>query len=320
MFSGIGVITNVRRNALIVTGLVLIAGLARADEDPVFRSDSRLVVLHATVLDPQGNLVTNLPRRAFQVFENGIAQQIKVFRQEDQPVSMCLVIDSSASMNNKKKRVETAALDLIQASNPEDEVSLLYFHDEPILKQTFTGDVTTLRTALADLDPHGGTAMRDAINMGLYYVNQKAKREKKVLVVITDGEDNMSQHATLGTLLADAQGSGAVIHAIGILNDENAGSAKRAQKALEAIAAATGGQAYFPADINEIDLIARQIARDVRNQYTIAYSPTNQALDGSFRQIKVTVDTPRQVVVHTRSGYFASPAKAGGAGQPSDAE
>jgi Ca-activated chloride channel homolog len=277
-----------------------------ADQPAVIRVDTRLVVLPVTVMDKSGHLVTNLPETAFQVFENGVPQHIKVFRREDVPVSMGLVIDNSGSMRDKRAKVEAAALTLVKASNPQDEVFIVNFNDEAFLDKDFTNNIKDLQEGLARIDSRGGTAMRDAIRMSIDHLKEKAKRDKKVLVVVTDGNDN-SSGISLESLVKTSQDSGVLIYTVGLLSEEERREAKRAKRALEALAEATGGEVYFPKDLSDVGRVADQVAHDIRNQYTLGYSPTDVALDGSYRQIKVTASAPNRPVVRTRSGYYATP-------------
>jgi VWFA-related protein len=280
------------------------------DTGTVFRADTRLVVLPTTVMDKNGHLVTTLPREAFTVVENGVQQEIKQFKREDVPVSMGLIIDNSGSMRDKRAKVEAAALALVKASNPDDEVFIVNFNDEAFLDnphgKDFTSDIKEMEDALTRIDSRGGTAMRDAIRMSIDHVKEKAHKDKKVLVVVTDGNDNSSV-VSLEDLVKAAQQSEVLIYAVGLLSDEERREAKRAQKALEALAEATGGETFFPRDVSEVERIATQVAHDIRNQYTIAYTPLNQAMDGSFRQIKVTVKAAGNPTVRARSGYYATP-------------
>ena len=135
-----------------------------------FRSDTRLVVLHASVTDKKGKLLTNLGQGAFKVFENGQPQQVKLFRREDVPVSLGIIIDDSGSMMTKRARVEAAALDLVRQSNPQDEVFIVNFNDEAFLDVPFTNDMKKMEQGLARIDSRGGTAMRDAVSMSLDYI------------------------------------------------------------------------------------------------------------------------------------------------------
>jgi Ca-activated chloride channel homolog len=293
----------------------------QADDDAVFRSDTRLVVLNATVVDKNGKLITNLPESAFKVYENGVEQPLKIFRREDVPVSMGIIIDNSGSMRGKRAAVGAAALALVKASNPQDEVFIVNFNDDAYLDQPFTADTKKLEEALDKIDSKGGTAMRDAISMSADYAKDKGKRDKKVLLVVTDGNDNTSNE-TLEQLVRKARQEEVLVYCIGLLNEEDPREAKKAKRALRALAEASGGMDYYPKDIAEVDKITPEVAREIRNQYILAYSPTNQALDGSFRKISVMVNGYGHPTVRTRNGYYATeaaPAKtanaSGGAGK-----
>jgi Ca-activated chloride channel family protein len=271
-----------------------------------FRSDTRLVVLHASVTDRKGKMMTNLGEQSFKVFENGTPQRVKIFRREDVPVSLCIIIDDSGSMSTKRARVEAAALELVRNSNPQDEVCIVNFNDEAYLDVPFTNDIHKLQQGLSRIDSRGGTAMRDAVNMTLDYERKDAKRDKKVLLVVTDGNDNAS-NMSLERLVGRANQQETLIYAIGLFTEEEKREASKARRALKELTGSTGGLVFYPKEVSEVQMLAVEVARDIRNQYTIAYTPTVQALDGSYRQIKVTVDAPGKPVVRTRSGYYASP-------------
>jgi VWFA-related protein len=280
---------------------------AAPDDGPAtFTADTRLVLLPISVADKNGKLITNLPREAFKVFENGAEQPIKLFKREDVPISLGIIIDNSGSMRDKRAKVETASLDLVKASNPRDEVFVVNFNDEAYLDQPFTNDIKKLEEGVARIDSRGGTAMRDAISMSIDYLKEKGKKDKKVLLVVTDGNDTASS-GTLEKLIDKARDGGVLIYAIGLLNEEERREAHKAKRALDAITKESGGLSFYPKDVTEVDRIALQVAQDIRNQYTIAYSPSIQALDGSFRQIKVTVNGPGHPTVRTRTGYYATP-------------
>jgi len=279
----------------------------KSDETAIFRTDTRLVVLPVTVVDKSGRLVTTLPESAFQVFENGVPQKVKQFKREDVPVSMGLVIDNSGSMRDKRQKVAAAAVALVKDSNKEDEAFVVNFNDDAYLDTPdFTNDIKVLDQALSRIDSRGGTAMRDAIRMSIDHIKQKAKKDKKVILVVTDGNDNAS-NVSLETLVKQAQQSEVIVYAIGLLSEEEKREAKRAKRSLDLLTEATGGQAYYPKELAEVERIAHQVAHDIRNQYTITYTPANQALDGSFRQIKVVANGPGHPVARTRTGYYATP-------------
>jgi Ca-activated chloride channel family protein len=286
------------------------------DETPVFTLDARLVPLHVSVVDKNGKLITNLPQSAFKVFENNVEQPLKIFNREDVPVSMGIIIDNSGSMREKRPKVAAAALELIKESNPQDEVFIVDFNDVAYLDAPFTNNIKKLEQVLDKIDTRGGTAMRDAISMSIDYAKTEGKKSKKVLLVITDGNDNTSNE-TLEQLVRKARQSEVLIYCIGLLNDEEPREARAAKRALNELAAASGGLAYYPKSLSEVESITPQIAHEIRNQYILAYTPLNAALDGSFRAIKVTVKAPGNPTVRTRNGYFANPAPPAKPAKPS---
>jgi VWFA-related protein len=288
-------------------GLVITAtALASAQEDTglTFRSDTREVLLHATVVDRKGTFVTDLTRDAFKVFEDGVEQKLKVFRREDVPVSMGLIVDNSGSMRRKRKKVEDSAMALVKASNRQDEIFIVNFNDVAYRDADLTSDIKKLEEGLSRIDSKGGTAMRDALTLSMDYIKEKGKKAKKVLLIVTDGDDTASSDSnTLEKLLSKAQRSEVLIFAIGILNEEDRRLAKRAQRALELLTKQSGGIAHFPKDVESVEDVALQIAKEIRSQYIIAYAPTKPD-DGGYRQIKVTVKGAG-LNVRTRTGYYA---------------
>ncbi|MCU1339535.1 MAG: von Willebrand factor, type [Bryobacterales bacterium] len=291
---------------------LLIAGVAavtvRAQEEPpTFRTEIKEVTLHVSVTDKSGKLVTNIPRSAFKVYEDNVEQPIKLFRREDVPVSMGILVDNSGSMNDKRARVAAAALALVKASNPDDEVFIVNFNDDPYLDQSFTHDTKKMEEALSRIDARGGTAMRNAISGAIDYMKTDAKLDKKVLVVVTDGNDNASTETTLEQLLRKVRDSGVLVYSIGLLNEEEAREARAAKRALNSLAETSAGASYYPKDLAEVEKLTPEIAHEIRNQYTIAYSPLNDNLDGSFRKIKVELAGQyRGATVRAKNGYYAT--------------
>jgi Ca-activated chloride channel homolog len=276
------------------------------------RSEVDLVVLRATVVGKDGNFVPGLNRDNFRVFEDKVEQRLTVFHQEDTPVTVGLVIDNSGSMREKRAQVNAAALRLVESSNPQDEVFVVNFNDDFYLDldKDFTSDPKELKQALERIDSRGGTAFYDALVGSLDHL-RKGHKDKKVLLVITDGEDQDSTK-TFEYALHAAQQSSAVIYAIGVYGEEDRKNdrvrMKAAKRNLKTLADATGGAAYFPNSLTDLAEICSEIARDIRNQYTLGYNPTNVAQDGSFRSVQVQVVPPRnsgKLTVRTRSGYYA---------------
>jgi Ca-activated chloride channel family protein len=304
-----------------LSGILLVSWLASAQpgkppgnpstsDDITFRADTRLVVLPISVADKNGKLVSDLKQNEFKVYENGIEQPIKIFKREDVPVSLGIVIDNSGSMKEKRQKVEVASLDMVKASNPQDEVFIVNFNDEAWLDVPMTSDIKAMQEGVARIDSRGGTAMRDAINGGIDYLKKEGKRQKKVLLVITDGNDNAST-MNLEKLVSRAQQNEVLIFAIGLLNEEERHEGKIAKRALDTLARESGGLSFYPKGVADVDQIALQVAHEIRNQYTLAYSPTAPQMDGSFRQIKVTVNGPGHPTVRTRTGYYATPDDSG---------
>jgi len=217
---------------------------------------------------------------------------------------MGIILDNSGSMKDKRSKVNAAALALVKASNPDDEVFIVDFNDEPYLDQSFTNDIKKMEAALERLDSRGGTAMRNAVSGALDYMKTDAKRDKKVLVVISDGNDNSSPETSLEQLVRRIQSTdGILIYCIGLLNEEEPSEARKAKHDLKTLADTSGGYAYYPKDLAEVEAITPQIAKEIRNQYTLAYSPTNLTLDGKFRAIRVEVKGYGKA--RAKNGYYA---------------
>jgi VWFA-related protein len=282
-----------------------------SQEDPIFTTETRLVQLYATVVNSKGELVTTLPQSAFKVFENNVEQPIRLFKREDFPVSLGLIVDNSGSMRDRRQKVETAALQMVKASNPLDQVFIVNFNDESYLDCDFTSNIKTMQeSGLSRIDARGGTAFYDALSMSVDHV-KRGKRDKRVLMLITDGADNASS-TTLEKLLSKLHASeGIVVHAIGLLATETPRDAKKAKRAIQEITKATGGLCFFPEDAAQVEKLAVQVAHDIRNQYTIGYSPTNTALDGTFRSVRVVATGANKPMVRTRAGYYARSAETG---------
>ena len=275
--------------------------------------DVNLVVLHTTVSDDRGKFVEGLTQDNFRVYEDKTEQKLSVFKREDIPVSMGLVIDNSGSMRDKRPRVNEAAITLVQNSNPQDEAFVVNFNDDFYLDldKDFSSSIPELKEALERIDARGSTALYDAIIGSLDHL-KKGHKEKKVLLVVTDGEDNTSR-SSLEKTIREIQKTDTVIYTIGVLGQDAKGREKKnAKKALTEIASASGGIAYFPENVADVHSICEQVAHDIRHQYTLGYYPSNSARDGSFRTVRVDVIPPRgkgKLVARTRNGYYAPTAK-----------
>jgi VWFA-related protein len=282
--------------------------LRKEGEGYVLHTDVEEVSLNCTVLD--GNrLVPDLKKENFQVFEDGVKQKLIGFQHSDLPVSIALVVDNSGSMGSKRPSVNKSALDLIHASNPQDEAFVVNFSDEAIIDQEFTSDVNMLREGLSHIEAKGGTALYDAVAASADKLARDAKRPKQVIILITDGDDNASSLNQDQTIRRVQQLSGPVIYTIGLLfgdEDMSRSQVKHARQALEMLSTETGGIAFFPKNIEQIDQIAAEVARDIRNQYTLGYHSTKPTTDPSFRRVEVRAEGKGEgkLIVRTRTGYF----------------
>ena len=285
---------------------------SNTDEAFKIKSQVNLVVLHVSVLNDRSVFVPGLMEDNFRVLEDKVEQKLSVFKQEDVPVSFGLVVDNSGSMKTKRPQVNAAAITFVKTSNAQDEGFVVNFNDDYYLdtEHDFTSDLGEMRAALERIDARGSTALYDAVIGSLDHL-KKGSRDKKVLLVVTDGEDNASRHS-LENVIEQAQRADAVIYAVGVFSDDDIKhdhrAMKKARTALSELANATGGLAFFPETADDTETICTQVAHDIRNQYTLAYYPTNAARDGTFRAVSVQVAPPRgagKLSVRTRTGYYA---------------
>jgi Ca-activated chloride channel family protein len=278
-------------------------------EQPTFvlHENVQEVLLYCTVLDRKGHLVTDLDRAAFKVRENKSPVVITNFNHRDVPVSLALVLDDSGSMAVKRAATQAAALDLIKASNPEDETSVTNFAETAYLDQDFTKDLAQLQTALGQsMTVSGGTALFDTLIGAANHLAEASHHSKQVIVVVTDGRDNASASDLITAIRRVQTANGPVIYTIGLLYDVPGPDARRARHDLQALSDETGGIAFFPASVDDVDLIAAEVAKDIRNQYTIAYRPPGSPTNEEYRTIAVEASSAGHghLQVRTRKGYL----------------
>jgi Ca-activated chloride channel homolog len=270
------------------------------------RVDAEEVVLNCTVLGNTGELVNDLNKNNFKVFEDKTLQTVISVQHQDTPVSIGLLVDNSGSMNTKRAAVASAALDLVKASNPQDETFVINFSDQAYLDQDFTSDLDKLQNGLSHLSVSGGTALYDTVVTAADKMERSATRPRKVLIVITDGDDNASK-LTLGDAIHRVQDmQGPIIYSIGLTF--GGGESRHAKHDLRLLSSETGGIAFFPGSLKDIDSVSAEVARDIRNQYAIAYhSP--QASVGGYHTVKVEAHAQGhgKLTVYTRSGYLSKP-------------
>jgi Ca-activated chloride channel homolog len=285
---------------------LLLVGAARGQDIPTVATlnvDVDLVELHVTVTDRQGHLIGGLTQGNFKVTENQVEQPIAVFKHEDIPVSLGLIVDNSRSIEPRKTRLDTAALSFVNKSNPDDEVFIVHFDFDARLTQDFTADHKKLEQTLAAAKPYGQTALYDSVLLGLDTM-QKAQHQKKAMLLITDGIDNASK-SKLDQVIDRLKREKVVVYVVGLLS-QSGGVAS--EESLIRIGEASGGRAYFPQTPEQARIMMDLIARDLREQYTIAYRPTNPARDGSWRSVRVDITPPKGYPLldaNYRRGYYA---------------
>ncbi|MES2220899.1 MAG: VWA domain-containing protein [Acidobacteriota bacterium] len=270
------------------------------------REDVNEVVLNCTVVNEQGKLVKDLTSADFQVWEDGVPQKIDSFQFQDLPVSMGILVDSSGSMRDKRAAVDAAALELVKASNPDDEAFVVNFSNRAYLDQDFTSNISMLQQGLQHFDPENMTAMYDAVVASADELSKDARHPKEVLIIITDGADNASRLTLERAIHRVQYMGGPVVYSVGLLFGDDKDEAARATADLEALSADTGGIAYFPQSLQDVDEIAAEIARDIRHQYTIGYHPTKAVTLGGFRVVRVEAEAPGRgkLIVRTSKGYY----------------
>lgn len=267
------------------------------------------VLLNCAVVDEKGHPVENLSPGDFRIWEDGVPQNITSFLHQDLPVSMGILVDNSGSMRDKREAVNAAAMKLLQESNGKDTAFVVNFNDHAYLDQGFTSDLVALKRGLSHFDSKGATALYDAVAASADELAKHAKQPKQVLLIVTDGSDNASR-LDLQQAIRRVQGlGGPVVYAIGLLYDAESQEARRARQDLETLSAETGGIAYFPRSLQDVDDIAAQVAHDIRNQYTIGYHSTRAASLGGYRAVHVEAGPAKhsKLIVGTRRGYYAKP-------------
>jgi Ca-activated chloride channel family protein len=265
------------------------------------------VLLQCAVVDDKGRLVTDLTRGNFHVWEDGVPQATTSFLHQDQPVSLGILVDSSGSMLDKRAVVNEAALNLLRASNPRDSTFIVNFSDHAFLDQGFTSSIDALYRGLSRSDPKGTTALYDAVAASADELSNHGKLPKQVLLVITDGADNASRLDLMAAIRRVQNLGGPVVYTIGLLFDADKKEADRARADLERLSAETGGIAYFPHSLSDVNGIAAEVARDIRDQYTVGYHPSRPGSLGGYRVVRVEASAPGhgKLIVRTKKGYYA---------------
>lgn len=269
-----------------------------------FRSEIGVVYLHATVRDDRGTLVTGLERGAFRIYENGAAQELSVFRRDEVPISLGILLDDSGSMRASRAAVEAAGLAALRASKAQDETFVMNFADKARVDAPLTHDARALEAAVPRLDAVGGTALFDAVAAALDYLAIHASRQRKALLVITDGNDNASETPFERVKKLADQGDVAV-YAVGLLDPGSPAKQGHGRDVLSDLTEGTGGSVAYPPGPDRVEATAATVAAEIRRVYSLGYSPAVQDLDGTFRKLRVVARGRERLHVRARTGYWA---------------
>lgn len=285
---------------------------SQTKNSPALSVDVDLVLLNATVTDSRNRHVTGLTKESFQVWEDKIEQEIQYFSSENVPLSVGIIFDTSGSMQNKLTDARTAANTFLRIGEKEDEYFLVEFSDSPHLVADLTTDITKLQNRLLLTRAKGMTSLYDAMYLGLERVGH-GSNARKALLLITDGEDNHS-HYSFSDVKEFAKEHDVQIYAIGIVDDESIQGTRYTGRALlQDLANLTGGRAFFPSSIQELEGICAAIGVDLKNQYVLGYRSSNRLADGKWRKIKVKINRTKRgpsLSVRAKTGYYASTARA----------
>jgi Ca-activated chloride channel family protein len=283
--------------------IILTAQIKKQPSPPIFKVDVETVFVKVSVTDPLNRYVTGLEKEHFKVYEDNVEQTITHFSQQSAPISAGIIFDVSASMkdNNNIRKAKNAISRFLESGNPEDENFLITFNNKTNLAQDFTDQNTSLQNEAAFQKPGGTTALYDAVYMGLDKIKE-GKREKKALIIITDGEDNSSRYSA-GEIREFAKELDVQVYAIG-----EEGTLGSGRFEIQNIVNLTGGRAFFPTNFSELDYYIDLIHAELRSQYVLGYNPTNKSHDGKWRRIKVKLDAPQglpKLIVKAKEGYNA---------------
>ncbi len=285
---------------------------------PTLKVDVDLVLVNATVTDQLNRYVSGLEQDHFQVWEDRVEQKIDYFSAEDVPISIGIIFDVSGSMKDKITTAHNAATTFLKTGNPEDEYFLIEFASSPKVASDFTTDVTKLQNKLLFTPAKGMTALYDSVYLGLEKLKE-GTNPKKAILLITDGEDNHSRY-TFSQVKEFVKEQDVQIYGIGIVDDWNSqlGAGRTGRALIEELTELTGGRAFFPDSVYELEDICTKIAVELKNQYVIGYRSTNGAKDGKWRKLRVKVNPPKGIQrlgVRFKQGYYAPEAEAPATGK-----
>jgi Ca-activated chloride channel homolog len=291
--------------SLMLISLLLVSTLWAQEQSFKLNVNVDLTEVHVNVTDEKDRPIGNLKKDNFRLLEDRVDQKISVFKHEDAPLSLGLIIDNSRSMEPRKQRMDEATLSFVRKGNPDDETFVIHFDDAARLDRDFTDSIPLLEQSLAGVKPFGQTAIYDALMLGLQHMEQ-GKHMKRAILLFTDGVDNASQHS-LSEAIEATKHEHIAVYPVGLLS---AFGGQKAEDALVKIAEASGGRAYFPLTVEEARADMERIARDLREQYTLGYFPSSPSRNGAWRSIRIEVVPPPGLPAATklnpnyRHGYY----------------
>jgi Ca-activated chloride channel family protein len=311
---------SIRFAAVVALGAVL-APLPAAPQaprqtprPPVFEAGIEVINLNVSITDARGQYVTDLKREDFAVFEDGVKQEISIFAHENLPISMVLMVDTSASMDDKLPAARTAGKRFVRTLRPQDMAQVMQFNDRATVLQDFTPDHIALEQAFDHTDASGPTALHNALYVALKdLAKQKSARElrRRALVLLSDGEDTASLVSD-DQVLELARKTEINIYAISLraktAPDRNRLKFSQAAHLLTALTQDTGGQVHFPNSLSELEAVYDRIAEELRTQYSLGYVSSNKRADGKWRRIVVRVSGRDDLKVRHKLGYYGVPA------------
>ena len=294
-----------KMKSLVVIPLLLVSALWAQEQTFKLNVNVDLTEVHVNVTDEKDHPFGNLKKDNFRVFEDRTEQKISVFKHEDLPISLGLVIDNSRSMEPRKQRMDEATLSFVRKSNPQDETFVIHFDDSARLDRDFTDSIPLLEDTLASVKPYGQTAIYDALILALEHMDQ-AKNTNRAILLFTDGVDNSSKHS-LSEALDATRRAHVAVYPVGLLS---LSGGQKAEDSLIRIAEVSGGRAYFPVNVDEARADMERVARDLREQYTLGYFSSNPSHNGGWRSIRVDVVPPAglpataKLNANYRHGYY----------------
>lgn len=284
----------------------------QSPDQPTFRAGVEVVSLTVTVTDRDGRFVGGLPRDAFSVFEDGVRQELIFFSGTQLPTALGLLVDTSASMNDKLPVAQQAAIGFIERMRTEDILTIVDFDSRAEILQSFTADAERLTAAIRRTRAGGSTSLYNALYVALNEFKKiRAASQQDVrrqaIVVLSDGEDTSSL-VPFEEVLELAKRSEVAIYAIGLrdaeaLRNRGGGGFRESDFVLRQFAQETGGKAFFPAAPTELPAIYGQVADELAAQYTLGYASRNTRRDGRWRRVIVRIEKPN-VIARTKQGYY----------------